>query len=181
MGQACPICKSDRSVLVCKDGHDNYSWCCQTLNCGYECKMSDYEVGDYLAGRKAAEKEPEICKGCDSILTNFNAAGYCDKCYGDTMEPEEDRSHYCQKCFVEPCQCEAKQSANDIQHGGNHYKDKAIQPWDYIVSNNLGFLEGNAVKYLSRWRKKNGVEDLKKAIHYIEKLIEVETQDGNNN
>lgn len=67
--------------------------------------------------------------------------------------------------------------ANDIQHGGTHYKKMAIQPWDYIVSNNLGYLEGNAVKYLSRWREKNGVEDLKKAIHYIEKLIEIETNE----
>lgn len=67
-------------------------------------------------------------------------------------------------------------NVNDIQHGGTHYKTMAIQPWDYIVSNNLGYLEGNAVKYLSRWRQKNGIEDLKKAIHYIEKLIEIETQ-----
>jgi hypothetical protein len=65
-------------------------------------------------------------------------------------------------------------TANEIQHGGDHYKSKAIQPWDYIVSNELGFLEGNAVKYLSRWREKNGIEDLQKAKHYIDKLIEVE-------
>ncbi len=68
-----------------------------------------------------------------------------------------------------------KHRANDVQYGGSYYKDKPIQPWDYIVSNNLGFLEGNAVKYLSRWREKNGIEDLKKAIHYIEKLIEIES------
>lgn len=67
---------------------------------------------------------------------------------------------------------------NSIQHGGDHYLNKAIQPWDYIVSNNLGFLEGNAVKYLSRWRDKNGIEDLKKARHYIDKLIEVETRNA---
>jgi hypothetical protein len=67
-------------------------------------------------------------------------------------------------------------AANDIQHGGTHYKDKRIQPWDYIVANNIGFLDGNAIKYLTRWRERGGVEDLRKAIHYIEKLIEVETQ-----
>ena len=65
--------------------------------------------------------------------------------------------------------------ANEIQHGGNHYKLKTIQPWDFIIANNLGFLEGNAIKYLVRWREKGGVEDLKKAQHYIDKLIEVET------
>ena len=65
--------------------------------------------------------------------------------------------------------------ANEIQHGGEHYKLKTIQPWDFIIANNLGFLEGNAIKYLVRWREKGGVEDLKKAQHYVEKLIEVET------
>lgn len=64
-------------------------------------------------------------------------------------------------------------SANNI--GPGHYKDKAIQPWDFIVSNNLSYLEGNVVKYISRWREKGGVDDLRKAKHYIEKLIEVET------
>ena len=65
-------------------------------------------------------------------------------------------------------------AANDVQHGGDHYKTKAIQPWDFITSNNIGFLEGNAIKYLCRWREKGGVQDLEKARHYIDKLIEVE-------
>ena len=65
-------------------------------------------------------------------------------------------------------------AANDVQHGGDHYKTKAIQPWDFIVSNNIGFLEGNAIKYLCRWRDKGGIQDLEKARHYIDKLIEVE-------
>jgi hypothetical protein len=69
-------------------------------------------------------------------------------------------------------------SANEIQHGGNHYKIKTIQPWDFIVANDIGFLEGNAIKYLARWRDKGGIEDLRKARHYIDKLIEVELQKG---
>ena len=64
-------------------------------------------------------------------------------------------------------------SANDT--GPGHYKDKPMQPWDFIVANNLGYLEGNVIKYVSRWRQKGGVEDLRKAKHYIEKLIEVES------
>lgn len=63
-------------------------------------------------------------------------------------------------------------TANDHQVGGSHYQ-KAIQPWDYIVANNLGYLEGNVVKYVSRWRDKGGVQDLHKAMHYLQKLIEV--------
>ena len=71
--------------------------------------------------------------------------------------------------------------ANDIQIGGDHYKDKSIQPWDYIISNNLGYLEGNIVKYVSRWKNKDGVRDLKKARHYLDKLIEtIEANDETN-
>jgi hypothetical protein len=64
-------------------------------------------------------------------------------------------------------------NANAIQHGGDHYKSKAVEPWDYIAANNLGYFEGNIVKYVSRWKEKNGVEDLKKAMHYLQKLIEL--------
>jgi hypothetical protein len=60
------------------------------------------------------------------------------------------------------------------QVGGSHYKDKGIQPIIYIHANNLGFCEGNVVKYVTRWRDKNGVADLKNAIHYLELLIELE-------
>jgi hypothetical protein len=71
-----------------------------------------------------------------------------------------------------------EENANAIQHGGMHYKKLGIEPWDYVAANDLGFLEGNAIKYLTRWRDKGGVEDLKKAQHYIQKLIEVETAKG---
>ena len=63
--------------------------------------------------------------------------------------------------------------ANEKQIGGAHYAVKAIQPWDFIIANNLGYLEGNIVKYVSRWKDKGGVQDLKKAQHYLQKLIEV--------
>ena len=66
--------------------------------------------------------------------------------------------------------------ANEQQVGGGHYATKAIQPWDYIIANNLGYLEGNIVKYISRWKDKGGVEDLKKAQHYLQKLIEVNNE-----
>jgi hypothetical protein len=59
----------------------------------------------------------------------------------------------------------------DIQVGGAHYKSMKIQPVTFIMANHLGFCEGNAIKYICRHASKNGVEDLKKAIHYIELLI----------
>lgn len=60
----------------------------------------------------------------------------------------------------------------DKQVGGDHYKRMVIQPITYIMENNLGYCEGNVVKYISRWRSKNGIEDLFKARHYIDILIE---------
>lgn len=70
--------------------------------------------------------------------------------------------------------------ANDTMVGGDHYKRHKYETWDVILDWELGYLDGNAVKYLSRWRLKGGVQDLKKAAHYIQKLIEVEEfNDGN--
>jgi hypothetical protein len=67
-------------------------------------------------------------------------------------------------------------NALDKQVAGNHYKDLPIQPVEYIYANALGYFEGNVIKYVSRWRKKNGVADLEKAKHYIELLIELESK-----
>lgn len=55
-----------------------------------------------------------------------------------------------------------------------HYANNKIQPIDYIVSNNLTYCEGNVVKYITRWRGKGGIEDLKKAKQYIDFIIEKE-------
>jgi len=69
-------------------------------------------------------------------------------------------------------------SAFERQVGGTHYSDMAIQPVEFINRNGIGFCEGSAIKYLCRWRSKGGVEDLRKAVHFIELLIELETKDG---
>lgn len=68
-------------------------------------------------------------------------------------------------------------SALDKQVSGNHYKDCGIQPIEYIHANNLNYFEGNAVKYITRHRKKNGKADIEKAIHYLELLLEMEYKD----
>lgn len=68
--------------------------------------------------------------------------------------------------------------ALNTQEGGRHYKDLAIQPVEYIHANGIGYFEGNVIKYVSRWRSKGGIEDLRKARHYIELLIELEMRDA---
>ena len=99
------------------------------------------------------------------------------------MVKESDMNHDTLKQYIEEqerieslkhqSQLAKKPRANEQQIGGAHYAVKAIQPWDYIIDNNLGYLEGNVVKYVSRWKDKGGIEDLKKAQHYLQKLIEV--------
>ena len=63
--------------------------------------------------------------------------------------------------------------ARATQVGGTHYLRLPIQPWDFIEANRLGFFEGNVVKYVARWLYKDGVQDLHKARHYLDRLIEI--------
>lgn len=66
----------------------------------------------------------------------------------------------------------------DVQVGGGHYKTRAIQPIEYIHANNLNYSEGAIVKYITRWRDKNGFEDLEKIKHYVDLLIAMEKKYG---
>lgn len=63
-------------------------------------------------------------------------------------------------------------SANDRQVAGDHY-DSPVQHWDYAASNHFDYFQGCITKYIHRWRDKGGVDDLKKAAHYLEKYIEL--------
>lgn len=68
---------------------------------------------------------------------------------------------------------EKVETALDMQIGGEHYKNHAIQPVEFITKNKLGFLEGCVIKRICRYEDKNGLEDLKKAKHEIDLLIEL--------
>jgi hypothetical protein len=65
----------------------------------------------------------------------------------------------------------------DVQTGGSHYKNLKIQPIEFIYANKIPFIEANVIKYICRWKKKNGLEDLKKVKHYVDLLIELEGLD----
>tara|TARA_B100001094_G_scaffold311082_1_gene346387 strand:+ start:6154 stop:6402 length:249 start_codon:yes stop_codon:yes gene_type:complete len=56
----------------------------------------------------------------------------------------------------------------DKQIGGSHYKDFHIQPYEFISKNELSFFQGNVIKYVCRYKNKNGIQDLEKIIHYCE-------------
>ena len=60
------------------------------------------------------------------------------------------------------------------QVGGDHYKNLVIQPVEYITANNLSYLQGSVIKYVTRYQDKNGIEDLQKAIHFVKMMIQEE-------
>lgn len=65
--------------------------------------------------------------------------------------------------------------ALEDQVGGDHYKSLSIQPVEYIHANNLGYFEGNVIKYVTRHNAKgNGVADIKKAIHYCQLILQLQ-------
>ena len=70
-------------------------------------------------------------------------------------------------------------TAIDKQVGGDHYKKFKIQPAEFCYKNNIPYLEATAIKYLCRWKDKGGVQDLDKAKHFIELLIEFQNEDKN--
>lgn len=67
-------------------------------------------------------------------------------------------------------------SALQVQEGGQHYKGYTIQPIEFIHANNVPYCEANVIKYVMRHREKNGLQDLLKAKHYIDFIIEFEYQ-----
>ena len=83
----------------------------------------------------------------------------------------EDRLQDSPYCHIH---AEVSTTTLSTQVGGDHYKKLKIQPIEYIHANNIPFPEGNVIKYVTRWRDKNGIKDLEKAKHYIDLLIELE-------
>lgn len=65
-------------------------------------------------------------------------------------------------------------NAMNTQVGGDHYSKLPIQPVEYITKNGLGYLEGNVVKYVTRHKNKNGAEDIKKAMHYLQMILDTQ-------
>ena len=77
--------------------------------------------------------------------------------------------------YREVCDAVAKRNqAKREQVGGDHYSKMTIQPIDFITENKLSFMQGNIIKYICRYKDKNGLQDLKKAQHYLNMLLEKE-------
>lgn len=134
---------------------------CGVVGCDGDCEPSETVPPCYLNFRNPIGRYGELlhqtrCEEC-------RVAKACERGTGrakDAEAPVDD--DYLPKAF-------------GAQVGGSHYKDLAIQPVEYIHRNGIGFCEGSVVKYVTRWRAKGGVEDLKKARHFLDLLIDMET------
>lgn len=87
-----------------------------------------------------------------------------EPCTHDPLGRRPDRDCDCGKILVP--------SALNVQAGGDHYKKLAIQPVEYIHENEINYMRGNVIKYVTR--NKNGAEDIRKAIHYCQLILELE-------
>lgn len=107
-------------------------------------------------------------------------------CMSDPLaqDNEDERPVRCASCLMNACTIRRyitvpvpkaqTASALDMQVAGNHYKDMVIQPVEFITRNGIGFLPGCVIKRVCRYKSKAGVEDLRKAIHELELMIELE-------
>ena len=141
-----------------------------------------FSVGDKVVVTKDTPEKPE---GWVGFITNANpGTNLFDYYVQEEFEEEEIAfyEHELELLASLPKELSVKEtiytSALDKQIGGGHYKDKGIQPIQYIFANQLGFCEANIVKYASRWKDKGGIQDLEKVIHYAELLIEQAKKEG---
>jgi len=108
-----------------------------------------------------------------SLLKNSAPSSVRDYIVGDVIDQEAEDAV---RRLIDP-DYTPRVSASETQVAGNHYSKLKIQPMEYCLQNDLNYGQSNAIKYITRYKDKNGIEDLKKAIHCIELLIEFEEKE----
>lgn len=141
------------------------------------CKKHSFDF--YMSCRlceREKYKDDEMIKKCDECPgTNGGHYNYCLHYRGqDRVRPNACTEECSRSSWAGGNPGSTLATALNDQVGGEHYKNKPIQPIEYCHKNKLGPCESAVVKYVTRWREKNGIEDLKKAKHYIDLLIEME-------
>lgn len=114
---------------------------------------------------KCGDWSPEVLE-----QANQPAEPCPDGCCTSVAEPEDD--------YERDFELPEETPAGAVSRVPDHYQGNGLSPFDVIDAYDLDFYEGNALKYLLRWRRKGGKEDLRKAIHYLEEIIERHTRDG---
>ena len=132
-------------------------------------KVNKFKVGDKVeivkldkTSKHFGGREVLSPVGTRTFVTYVNVTG-------EEVEIDEDTcSYHADDLTLVKNEVLETQAYNPLiaQEGGGHYKNRGIQPLEYTMKNNLSFCEGNVVKYISRYKSKNGIEDLAKVIHY---------------
>lgn len=134
----------------CHCGKEPYEYeDCRVVTCGRRRSPLHSEA----ASLNRDEPAPEHCQDLTAPDPKCNAGG----------QPLDDH----------PSPLGFPRRANTMQVGGTHYQRGGLQHWDFVEAHGIGYLEAAASKYLTRWRDKNGVQDLEKARHYTVKLLEL--------
>lgn len=145
-------------------------------------------VGNDMKTKYDWSKAPEWAQwaGTDTDLTSFwfsarpEWIGDCDSGVFDVTAYEDHVSYISPTPVGIPARTLEKRptvsmtNALDTQVAGNHYKDFAIQPVEFCQKNGIGFCESSVIKYVCRHKNKNGAEDIRKAIHFLELLLELD-------
>lgn len=115
-----------------------------------------------------------VCNFCDQEYDPFDR----HTCAGNNIEPATTREvvGLTRQQIGEALDELRKGGHSPLQHqaGGDHYRKLAIQPVEYIIANDLGFLAGNVIKYATRYKDKGGAEDIRKIKHYCDLILEFE-------
>ena len=133
-------------------------------------KTNKFKVGDEVKIVKL-DKTIKHFGGLGGVLSPVGTKTFVTyvNVTGEEVEIDEDiYSYHADDLTLVKNEVLETQAYNPLvaQEGGGHYKDRGIQPLEYTMKNNLSFCEGNVVKYISRYKSKNGIEDLAKVIHY---------------
>lgn len=101
--------------------------------------------------------------------------GICKGAFLKSSGQSGDMYPVCSLCNRRENEHDAPVRLDDAQVGGDHYKNMKMTPWDFIEANmsQIGFFEGEIIVYVARWRKKDGIKDLLKARHTIDKLLSI--------
>ena len=153
---------SDNFKLVLENGQDVKTYDHLKVNkfkVGDEVTFINYEDGNRWEkdfGLFIGDVVQIISNHVDDRVVVVSKTGMHVWCFTDQLSSGSDESS------------KETQTYNPLnaQEGGGHYKNRGIQPLEYTMKNNLSFCEGNVVKYISRYKDKNGIEDLAKVIHY---------------
>lgn len=131
-----------------------------------------YAISRFAAGQRHAEFEN--LEGVECVTTDpFNVPA---RSYSAMAQFLNDMEKALTTSKTWPA--DDPSGALDRQEGGDHYKDLPIQPVEFIHANQLTFLAGNVVKYISRYRAKGGADDVRKAIHYCQLILDLEYGNG---